>query len=64
MYFIYQSLLTLREENITLNDKLQGISLCGHEYLTPDIHRISIERQGITSLFKKLNLIRKFIIVI
>lgn len=53
----FQTFIDYRDKDITINDKLLGISVCGHDFLTPEIHRVSIERNNIGNVFKKLGLI-------
>lgn len=41
-------------ENLTMQDKMQEISVSGREFITPEIHRIAKHRNGIASGIKKL----------
>lgn len=61
--YFYQTMLLVREKEISINDKLLGVSVCGHEFVTPEIHRISIERHGIASGLKKLLMMKQILVV-
>lgn len=51
-------------ESLTMQDKMQAISICGHEVITPEIHRIAKHRNGIASGSQKLSQIFDIVKVI
>lgn len=44
------------DKEITLVNKIQGIAMSGHEFMTDDMHKIAIHRHGIGTLRKKMPL--------
>lgn len=42
-------------ESLSIQDKMQAISVCGHEFVTPDIHRIAKHRNGIATGLQQLD---------
>lgn len=46
---VYQIFLPAREPQISLADQILCIAVSGNEYITPEMHRISVQRNGIQS---------------
>lgn len=44
------------DKEITLTNKIQGIAMCGHDFMTEEMHKIAIHRHGIGTLRKKMPL--------
>lgn len=49
--------LSVRQKDISISDQINAISICGHEFITPEIHQISLERYGIGSTGKVLHML-------
>ncbi|KAJ6633279.1 putative phosphoenolpyruvate synthase, partial [Pseudolycoriella hygida] len=48
-------------EKVTIQDKMQAISVCGHEYVTPEIHRIAKHRNGLATTKQNLQQIMEIV---
>lgn len=62
-FCVFNLILRIVKMEITIENKLQSISLCGHEFITEQIHKIGLHRHGAVSKseeWKLLCLIIKF----
>lgn len=51
---VYQIFLPVRDQHISLTDQIQSIAVSGCEYITPHIHHISLQRNGVLPGREKL----------
>lgn len=51
---IYSLFLLRVEKEISVADKVNGLAIFGHNYLTEKIHKIAIHRNGVMSFRQKL----------
>lgn len=49
MFDIYEIILVQRQQNISLADKILAYAIAGNDYITPEIHRVSVQRHGFQS---------------
>lgn len=57
LYTYFQMFLMFSDKEISKIDQMQVASVSGNNFITSEVHRIAIHRNGIANKFKKLGLI-------
>ncbi|KAG4076423.1 hypothetical protein HA402_005866 [Bradysia odoriphaga] len=52
---IFKCFMPVVRESLSIQDKMQAVSVCGHEFVTPEIHRVAKHRNGIATATQKLD---------
>lgn len=61
MFDVYSVFLIVREATVSLADTMLSMSICGNEYITPAIHRVSVHRNGVQSAAQQIgNMVAAF----
>lgn len=60
-FYNFQVFLFIVREKLSIQEKMQAISICGHEYVTPEMHRIAKQRNGVASGIQSLQQILEIV---